>query len=127
MMMAQPHGTLVLTPPGEGLELELARRLHNLRSGLEEQIIDKLAGRPQRYADLQPLLRGRNTNVLNKALHALASEGLIDPYGDPAEPKSSKYQLTTLGVAVRDAIVELRFGERVHAQLAGPRTSGASA
>ena len=118
-MMARPANTLVLTPPEPGLELDLARRIHGARSSLGEEILDRLVGRPQRYADLQPLLRGRNTNILNKALRSLADDGLIDQYGDPDQPTSSKYQLVSLGVAVRDAIVELRFAERVHAAAMG--------
>jgi DNA-binding HxlR family transcriptional regulator len=118
-MMPRPANTLVLGPPEPGLELDLARRIHGARSRLQEETLDRLAGRAQRYADLQPLLRGRNTNNLNKALRRLAEEGLIDSYHDPDDPKASKYQLTTLGVAVRDAIVELRFGERVHLSLVG--------
>lgn len=119
MMMARPTNTLILQPPEVGLELDLAKRIHNTRSSLDEDILDRLAGRPQRYADLQPLLRRRNTNILNKALRSLANAGLIDPYIDPDDPKASKYQLTTLGIAVRDAIVELRFAERVHAHAVG--------
>lgn len=117
--MARPANTLALRPPKPDLEMGLARRIHNARSALTEEILDHLAGCPLRYADLQPLLRGRHTNVLNKALKMLAQEGLIDQSGDPDEPGLTRYQLTRLGVAVRDAIVELRFAERVHAMAEG--------
>lgn len=123
--MARPTNTLALQPPEAGLEMVLARRIHNARSNLMEEILDHMAGRPQRYADLQPLLRGRNTNVLNKALKKLAGEGLVDQYGDPGDSESMRYQLTSLGVAVRDAIVELRFAERVHATAEGDPASAA--
>lgn len=117
MMMVRPANTLLIVPPEPGLELHLARRIHAARSRLEEEILDQLAGRPRRYADLQPWLRGRNTNVLNKALRSLSNEGLIDQYGDPEEPRSSKYQMTSLGTAVLYALIELRFAERVHTML----------
>ncbi|HLF15986.1 MAG TPA: winged helix-turn-helix transcriptional regulator, partial [Candidatus Thermoplasmatota archaeon] len=78
---------------------------------------------PRRYAELQPLLRGRNTNVLNKALKSLVSQGLLDQYGDRTDGTVLRYQLTSLGVAARDAIVELRFAERVRTALSPARSS----
>lgn len=127
MLMGRASNTLLIEPPSEDLVVTLARRIHGGRTKLQEEILDQLAGNPKRYADLQALLRGRNTNVLNKALRALLDEGLLDQYGDPQQkPPATRYHLNSLGVAVRDGIVELRFAERIQAAVK-PLRAGAAA
>lgn len=114
----------VLEPPAVDLERKLAHRLYAARGGLEVEVLDALAAHPKRYAELRSLLRGRNDNVLTKALRRLLDEGIANQRGDPTiKPPAVAYELTSLGVAVRDAIVELRFADRLHA---GAHGEGAS-
>lgn len=108
---------LRLEPPEVGLERKIAHRLYASRGGLEVEILDALVSRPKRYGELRPFLRGRNDNVLNKSLRRLLDEGLVNQRGDPTrKPPAVAYELTALGVAVRDAIIELRFANRVRTE-----------
>lgn len=114
-MCVKPRASLILRPPDTDLERDLAHRLY-ARRGLDVDLLDALVAHPRRYAELRTLLRGRNDNVLTKALRRLLDEGLVNQRGDPtAKPPAMAYELTTLGIAVRDAIVELRFADRLHA------------
>lgn len=115
--MPTPAFPLKLEPPEVDLERRIAHRLYAARGGLEVEVLDALVSRPKRYAELRPLLRGRNDNVLTKGLRRLLGDGLVNQRGDPTRrPPSVTYELTSLGVAVRDAIVELRFADRLHAE-----------
>lgn len=108
---------LKLGPPEVDLERGMAHRLYAARGGIEAEVLDLLLSRPKRYAELRSLLRGRNDNVLTKALRRLLDDGLLNQRGDPTRrPPAVAYELTTLGIAVRDAIVEIRFADRVHAE-----------
>jgi DNA-binding HxlR family transcriptional regulator len=104
-------GNAVLSPPDPFLERRLGHQLYSARSGLQLEILDTLVRSPgSRYVDLQGLLRGRGDQVLTDALHTLQEEALVLQRG--LNRKHSTYQLTTLGVAVRDVIVELRAADR---------------
>lgn len=120
-VMKAPASALRLEPPEVDLERSIAHRLYAARGGLESEVLDALVARPKRYTDLRPLLRGRNDNVLTKALRRLLGEGLVNQRGDPTrKPPAVTYELTSLGVAVRDAIVELRFADRIQAAAHAP-------
>lgn len=108
-------------PPDPSLPRELAHALYAARSQLPVAVLDALASHPRRYSELRPLLRGRNNNVLTRALHGLQAEGLL-VQRDWASGESAKtpYELTSLGVAVRDVIVELRAADRFAASARGP-------
>jgi DNA-binding HxlR family transcriptional regulator len=89
----------------------LGHQIHAARSPLQAEILDVLVRAPgSRYSELQPLLRGRRDQVLTDALRKLQDEGLVQQRGFGR--KRSTYQLTSLGVAVRDVIVELRAYDR---------------
>lgn len=107
-------GNIDLTPPEPFLERRLAHQLYAAKTTLQVDILDVLVRNPaSRYVDLQGLLRGRGDQVLTDALRRLQDEGLVLQRG--FSRKHSTYQLTTLGVAVRDVIVELRAADRISA------------
>lgn len=108
-------------PPDPGLPRGLAHTLYAARSQLPVAVLDALASHPRRYGELRPLLGGRNNNLLNRALRDLQAEGLV-VQRDWADPQSAKaaYELTSLGVAVRDVIVELRAADRFALVARGP-------
>lgn len=109
--MKTTPGNAPLRPPEPFLERRLAHQVHAARSPLQAEILDVLVRAPgSRYSDLQPLLRGRRDQVLTDALRRLQDEGLVQQRGFGR--KRSTYQLTSLGVAVRDVIVELRAYDR---------------
>lgn len=109
--MKKTPGNTVIIPPEPFLERQIAHRLYAAKSPLYQELLDTLIVHPgRRYRDLQSLLRGRGDQVLTTALHKLADDGLLDQRG--FGPKLSTYQLTSLGVAVRDVIVELRAADR---------------
>lgn len=109
--MATTPGNARFEPPEPFLERRLAHRIYTARSPLQAEILDALIRAPgSRYSDLQPLLKGRRDQVLTGALRKLQDEGLVQQRGFGR--KHSTYQLTSLGVAVRDVIVELRAYDR---------------
>ncbi len=109
--MKPTPGNAILSPPEPFLERQIAHRLYAAKSPIHQELLDTLVVHPGwRYSDLQRLLRGRGDQVLTTALHKLAEEGLLEQRG--FGPKLSTYQLTGLGVAVRDVIVELRAADR---------------
>jgi DNA-binding HxlR family transcriptional regulator len=100
-------------PPDPTLPRGLAHKMYAARSQLPVAVLDALASHPRRYGELRPLLRGRNNNLLTRAVRQLQAEGVL-VQRDWAEPASAKaaYELTSLGVAVRDVVVELRAADR---------------
>lgn len=112
-------GNALLTPLDPFLERRLAHQIYAARSGLQLDILDTLVRSPgSRYMDLQDLLHGRGDQVLTDALHKLQEEGLVLQRGFGR--KHSSYQLTSLGVAIRDVIVELRAADRISAAARDP-------
>lgn len=85
--------------PRQDVEYALAARLLTQETGLDRAIVERLVGRPCRYSELKPLLRGRNDNVLNKALARLREEGVIQQ-GVDLKTGHKSYSLTTLGKLV---------------------------
>lgn len=112
--MKTTPGNIQIGPPDPFLERRLAHELYAAKSTLRLDILDVLVRSPSsRYVDLQGLLRGRRDQVLTDALRKLQEEGLVLQRG--FSRKHTTYQLTTLGVAVRDVIVELRAADRISA------------
>lgn len=103
--------SVAVPPPDPFLERRLAHEIYASQSRLRSEILDALAHTPRsRYRDLKRLLRGRGDQVLTDALRSLQDEGIVQKYG--FDQGRSEYQLTSLGVAVRDVIVELRAYDR---------------
>lgn len=92
--MTKPWGL-----PARDEEYRIALRLLHQAPPLDREIAEFLVGRPCRYRDLKPLLRGRNDNVLNKALARLRGEGAIQQGLDVASGEG-RYALTELGKLV---------------------------
>lgn len=110
--MAANVGGLRIEPPRVSLERELARRIYARKSRLDSSVLDALVAQPKRYMDLQHL--ARNDKLLNDALRRLVQEGLVHQRRDPAKGRRARwYELSGLGVAVRDALVEYRLIDRL--------------
>lgn len=109
--MKPTPGNALLEPPAPGQERVIAHKVYAAPSTLYQRLLDYLVGRPSvRYNELKRLLHGRNNNLLTKALHRLQLEGLVVRRG--FGETTAGYELTLLGVAVRDVIVELRHDDR---------------
>lgn len=93
--------------PPKDAELGMAVRLLGHESSLDLEIVDRLVGRPQRYADLQKLLEGRNDTVLNRALARLREEGIIQQHLD-VRHRVKLYALTPLGKLVIYRLQQMR-------------------
>lgn len=93
--------------PQKDAELAIAVRLLGHESSLDLEIVDSLVGTPQRYADLQGLLGGRNDNVLNRALARLRDDGVIQQRLD-LRAKTKLYALTALGKLVMYRVQQMR-------------------
>lgn len=85
--------------PEPDVEYKLAIRLLHQDPPFDREIMESLVGRPKRYRDLKPLLRGRNDNVLNKALTRLRNEGTIKQELN-VKTGERRYALTELGKVV---------------------------
>lgn len=88
-----------LALPEQDLEYRIAARLLTQEPPLDRQVVEEVMGRPRRYSELQPLLKGRNDNVLNKALARLRDEGVIQQGLDYVKDQKT-YSLTALGKLV---------------------------
>ncbi|MEO6665493.1 MAG: winged helix-turn-helix transcriptional regulator [Nitrospiria bacterium] len=93
--------------PTKDAELVMAVRLLGHESSLDMDIIDSLVGHPQRYSDLQKLLKGRNDTVLNRALARLRGDGLIQQHID-VRNRVKLYGLTALGKLVVYRLQQMR-------------------
>lgn len=101
--------------PHKNAEHALALKLLARESELDLGIIDSLVGRPQRYSDLSPLLKGRNDKVLDRALARLQNDGLIQQ-GYDLPSKQKRYSLTAIGKLVLYRVQQLRpFEENLQA------------
>lgn len=80
-----------------------------------------LVGRPHRYAELKPLLRGKGDNNLTQALKRLELESLIQMRTNfRAKPRYDYYELTDLGVDVVFGLAERRAIDRLAAMARDP-------
>lgn len=77
---------------------------------VEREILFRLVGRPQRYGDLKPVLRGQNDTALTRALSRLCDEwGLLDRRTDIQGGRQiDQYEINALGVHVLFLLDRLR-------------------
>ena len=82
-------------------DLTLAHRILGKDSDVDRNVLLTLIGRPQRFSELEPLLRGRGKNNLTQALARLESEGLVQArLNGRREPPVQTYELTAFGILV---------------------------
>lgn len=78
---------------------------------LESRILHALAGRPHRYSELRALSPGTRNETLNRALHRLVEQGILDQRTDVAQaPPVDSYELSELGIRVVLDLVRRRAG-----------------
>jgi DNA-binding HxlR family transcriptional regulator len=81
------------------VHLRIAYELVAEKGDLRRHVLLELVGKPRRYAELKPLLRGRRDHNLTVALMRLQRDGLIDRRTDARQrPVVHAYELTPLGV-----------------------------
>lgn len=89
-------------------DLTLAHRILGKESDLDRNVLLTLIGRPQRFSELEPLLRGRGKNTLTQALARLESEGLIQARLNARRaPPVQTYELTAFGILVIRNLIAL--------------------
>lgn len=89
----------MVQPLPDDYEYRVAIRLLDQEPPFDREVLEMLVGGPKRNTDLQGLLRGRNVNVLTKALKRLREEGVIRS-GLTADLRERTYALTRLGTLV---------------------------
>ncbi|HEX9816756.1 MAG TPA: winged helix-turn-helix transcriptional regulator [Candidatus Thermoplasmatota archaeon] len=82
---------------------------------LDIQILEALIGRPRRYSELQPLLKGKSDVVLNRALDRLLEADLVDRVTQGGAPPIHTYELTPMGAHALFALTRLREPHRLDA------------
>ena len=83
----------------EDHEYRIAIRLLDQDPPFDREVLEMLVGGRKRNRELQALLRGRNVNVLTKALARLREEGVIRS-GLTDDLRERTYALTALGTLV---------------------------
>lgn len=112
-MPGMRHGRLTFRDPPKNWAAGLAKRLES-GNPLDRAIAMTLIGRPHRYAELEPLLRGKGDNNLTQALRRLRDEGIIQMRTNfRASPRYDYYELTDLGIDVVLGLAERRAIERL--------------
>ncbi|MBI2078331.1 MAG: helix-turn-helix transcriptional regulator [Euryarchaeota archaeon] len=87
--------------PPDDIEYKLAHHLLGAASPLQRDVLYALLGRPKRFTELRPLVKGRSDNNLTHALKALRLEGVIDQRVESAtRPPAWVYELSDLGIDV---------------------------
>lgn len=82
-------------------DLTLAHRILGKDSDLDRHVLFALIGRPQRFSELEPILRGRGKNNLTQALVRLEAEGLVQArLNARRKPPVQTYELTAFGILV---------------------------
>lgn len=85
----------------DDLTLRRAYELVAEAGDLRRLVLFDLMGRPRRYHELKPLLRGRRDHNLTVALTRLQRDGLIHRRTDARQrPILHTYELTPLGIQV---------------------------
>ena len=83
----------------ESVHLRLAYEIVAEDGDLRRTVLHELVGRPRRYAELKPLLRGRRDHNLTVALTRLQRDGLIDRRTNARQrPVVHAYELSSLGI-----------------------------
>lgn len=109
MFVSRKATKLEFPLPARDEDLRLAHRLLGTRNRLDLEILRALVGRPRRYRELQPLLRGKNDNNLNMALHRLRRDGLIRQRRDLTQtPPTFEYELGSQGIRVYELSLQIR-------------------
>lgn len=99
-------------------DLALAHRLLGKASDLDRNVLLSLIGRPQRFSELEPLLRGRGKNTLTQALARLEGDGLIQGrLNARREPPILAYELTSFGILVVRNLIALERALQIPALL----------
>lgn len=89
-------------------DLTLAHRILGKKSDVDRNVLLTLIGRPQRFSELEPILRGRGKNTLTQALERLEGDGLIQArLNARREPPVSTYELTSFGIIVVRNLIAL--------------------
>jgi DNA-binding HxlR family transcriptional regulator len=109
----------------ESVHLRLAYELVAEDGDLRRGVLLELVGRPRRYAELKPLLRGRRDHNLTVALIRLQRDGLVDRRTDARQrPAVHAYELTPLGIQTVLSMQAIRpVHEAVEAYRKGRRSS----
>ncbi len=107
--MARPAADL---PPH--WDLTLAHRILGKASDLDRNVLLTLIGRPVRFSELEPLLRGRRKNNLTQAMARLESEGLIQArLNARRDPPVHTYELTAFGILVIRNLIALENATQI--------------
>ena len=106
----------------EDHEYRVAIRLLDQDPPFDREVLEMLVGGPKRNTELQALLRGRNVNVLTKALARLREEGVISA-GLTDDLRERTYALTTLGTLVVFRLHEMIPYHRSEALVRRARTA----
>lgn len=85
--------------PEPDVEYALALQLLGRSARTQLDVLEALMAEPKTYGELRPVLKGRNNNVLTKALRAMRDDGLIQT-GLKPDLKTKTYRLTSLGALV---------------------------
>src|SRR5689334_3888596 len=89
--------------------LRLAYELTAEPGDLRRAVLRQLVGRPRRYSELRPLLKGRRDHNLTVALQRLQRDGLVDRRTDARRaPVVHSYELTPLGIEALLAMETIR-------------------
>lgn len=107
-----PRGSPLLPLPPRDVEYRLAFKLLAAGNALDREVLLSLVGRPLRYSEMRPLLRGRQDHNLTMALGRLRRDGLLRQRSDVRQsPPVNAYELSHLG-----RLVVLRMMQMVPAQ-----------
>ena len=106
----------------EDHEYRVAIRLLDQDPPFDREVLEMLVGGPKRNTELQALLRGRNVNVLTKALARLREDGVIRA-GLTDDLRERTYALTKLGTLVVFRLHEMIPYHRSEAMVHRARTA----
>jgi DNA-binding HxlR family transcriptional regulator len=71
------------------------------------QVVMELASGPKRFSELKRGLDGVSQRMLTLTLRGLERDGLVNRYVTPTIPPRVDYELTELGVSLREPVVAL--------------------
>jgi len=109
ILKAKPQ--FVFEDPPKNWSFHLAKKLEQ-GNPLDREIVVRLIGRPHRYSELQPLLRGRGKNNLTQALKRLQLESIIDMRTNfRASPRYDYYELSFIGIRAALALASREYLE----------------
>lgn len=112
-MSAARRPRLAFPDPPKNWSFNLAKQLEG-GNPIDREVALTLMGRPHRYAELLPLLRGKGDNNLTQALRRLRDDGIIQMRTNlRARPHYDDYELTDLGIDVVLGLAERRALDRL--------------